>query len=115
RSCVQGGNRSLGGGMVVVQVLRPLFAKGAIQAGAAFDQLGNGDARMSGDAANTPACVIAAPLQLECPVQHGQLGLGVGAVGVVVQLGLQVIEIQRAAGGGDTGQADHPTILAFPK
>src|SRR5690606_19776296 len=80
---VQGGNRSLGSGMVVVQVLRPLFSEGAVQPGTTLDQLGDGDARMRGNAANSPACVIAAPLQLECPVQHGQLGLGVGAVGVV--------------------------------
>ena len=99
--------------MIPVALYSPFFAEFTVQARPTGDQLGHGDAGVSGDAAYPPTGGIAALLQRNTPLQNRQFRLAVAGERVVTALSLQVIEVQACAPGGDARQADHPTIVAL--
>ena len=63
---------------------------------------------MRGEAGDAPTGRLAAPLQLESEHQTGQLGLTIGRHRTIATAGVQIVEVDGAAAGGDARQAHDP-------
>lgn len=68
---------------------------------------------MSRDAGDPPAGSCAAPLKLEGKQQAGELRLRIHPHGLVVPLGLEIVEVDRALACCDTGHIDDPWGIAL--